>query len=135
MLTTAFLLAQLEPPEEQAIRDGAGRGSSLFSGEMGLILGAVLVLAALLFFWAFFLRKRPQTQRGSLVLERAEREDPERTGSSGRRRRRKRKAEHPENMPRNPTLAEIGGLPPLRPEDAEPPASEDGSPPSTEPQR
>lgn len=135
MLTPVFILAQLETPEELALRDGRGSGTSLFGGEMGLILGAVLILAALLFFWAFFLRKRPQSQRGSLVLERAPREDPEHTGSSGRRRRRKRKAEHPENMPRNPTLAEIGGLPPLRPEDAEPPASDDSSPPSAEPQR
>ena len=91
-------------------------------------------VAAAVFFWAVFLRKRPQTQRGSFVVTRVRQGDKERVGSSGRRRRRKRKADHPDNMPRNPTLAEIGGLPPLRPDDPVPPA-EEGSTPSPEGQR
>lgn len=135
MLTDFLLLAQTATPEEQIEALKNKDGSPLIGGETGLILGAVLVLVALLFFWAFFLRKRPQTQRGSFVLERAQRENPERYGASGRRRRRKRKVDHPDNMPRNPTLSEIGGLPPLRPDEPEPPAADDGSPPSPQPQR
>ena len=129
------LLAQLDNDKEQAMREAAQRhGSGWLGSDTSLILAAGLALAAVFFFWAFFLRKRPETSRGSLVLERAKRESPERYGSSGRRRRRKRRPEHPENLPRNPTLAEIGGLPPLRPEEPEPPAG-DGPAQSPELQR
>lgn len=121
MLTASFLLAAAAPsPDEEAIREAASRSTSFVGGETTWILAAMLVVAAVVFVWAIFLRKRPETQRGSFVITRARPEDREPTGSSGRRRRRKRKPDHPENLPRNPTLAEIGGLPPLRPDDPEP---------------
>jgi hypothetical protein len=128
MLNAPFLLAAaLAPnPDEEAIREAASRSTPVFGGETTWILGAMLAVAAVVFIWAIFLRKRPQTQRGSFVVTRARPEDRER-GSSGRRRKRKRKADHPENLPRNPTLAEIGGLPPLRPDDPEP-ADGEGAP-------
>ena len=130
------LLAQIENEQERVIREAAQRqgAGSWWGSDTGLILAASLVVAAALFFWAFFLRKRPESRRGSLVLERAKRESPERYGSSGRRRRRKRRPDHPENLPRNPTLAEIGGLPPPRPEEPDPPAG-DGPAQSPELQR
>jgi hypothetical protein len=129
------LLAQLENEQDRAIREAAQRHTSpWWSTDTSLILAAGLALAAVFFFWAFFLRKRPETHRGSMVLERAKRESPERYGSSGRRRRRKRRPDHPENLPRNPTLAEIGGLPPPRPEEPEPPTG-DGPAQSPELQR
>jgi len=127
MLNAPFLLAAVSPnPDEEAIREAASRSAPVFGGETTWILGAMLVVAAAVFIWAIFLRKRPQTQRGSFVVTRARPEDRER-GSSGRRRKRKRKPDHPENLPRNPTLAEIGGLPPLRPDDPEP-AEGEGAP-------
>lgn len=131
------LLAQLENDQERAVREAAARhgpGTNWWNNDTSLILAAALAMAAMFFFWAFFLRKRPETRRGSIVLERAKRESPDRYGSSGRRRRRKRKADHPENLPRNPTLAEIGGLPPPRPEEPDPPAA-DGTTQSPELQR
>ena len=138
MLTAAFILAAASPPppDEEAIREAAGRAAPppFLGGETSWILGAVLIIAAGIFFWAIFLRKRPETQRGSMVLTRARPEDANRLSASGRRRKRKRKPEHPENLPRNPTLAEIGGLPPLRP-DEPPPAAGDGTSPSPETQR
>jgi hypothetical protein len=128
MLNLPFLLAASVPnPDEEAIREAATRSTPSFGSETTWLLGAMLVVVAAVFIWAIFLRKRPQTQRGSFVVTRARPEDRERAGSSGRRRRRKRKPDHPENLPRNPTLAEIGGLPPLRPDDPEP-ADGDGAP-------
>jgi hypothetical protein len=127
MLNAPFLLAAVAPnPDEEAIREAASRSAPLFGGETTWILGAILVVVGVVFIWAIFLRKRPQTQRGSFVVTRARPEARERAGSSGRRRR-KRKPDHPENLPRNPTLAEIGGLPPLRPDDPEP-AEGEGAP-------
>ena len=130
------LLAKLESEQERAMREASERhgAGSWLSNDTSLILAAALVVAAVFFFWAFFLRKRPETRRGSLVLERAKGESPERYGASGRRRRRKRKPDHPDNLPRNHTLAEIGGLPPLRPDEPEPPIG-DGPAQSPELQR
>ena len=109
-------------PEEQGRIDALRKTGPLGGTDTMLIFGAALLLAAALFFWAFFIRKRPQTARGSLVIEKRKKgEADEQVGSSGRRRRRKRRPDHPENLPRNPTLMETGGLPPLRPEDTEPP--------------
>jgi hypothetical protein len=92
--------------------------------DVTIVLAIALVLAAMLFFWAFFLRKRPKNARGSIVVTRREKHSGEAYGSSGRRKHRKRRADHPANWGRNPTLSETGGLPPPRPEEPEsPPAS------------
>src|SRR5258705_7568228 len=96
----SILLAQYESDQERALREAAQRpGGSWWGSDTSLILAAGLALAAVFFFWAFFLRKRPETRRGSLVLERAKRDAPERYGASGRRRRRKRRPQHPDNLP------------------------------------
>jgi len=67
------LLAQLENEQERAIREAAQRhnSSGWWGSDINLILAAILALAAVFFFWAFFLRKRPETRQGSIVLERA----------------------------------------------------------------
>lgn len=94
-----------------------------------LVLGAIVVIAALLFFWAFYIRKRPSDKNGIPgLVERRSRsrrsEPPDGSSADGHRVkvRRRRRRHHPENFPRNPTLGETGGLPPVRPdESAEPP--------------
>jgi hypothetical protein len=124
MLKPLWILAQVDPKEVQAIRDAAKSARPKFLGtDVSVILAVVLALSAILFFWAFFLRKRPKTTRGSLVIERADKSghSKEAYGTSGRRKRRKRRPDHPDNWGRNPTLGETGGLPPLRPDEPEAP--------------
>src|SRR5262245_2521246 len=114
MLKHLLLVAQdgLQNPQEEAIRQASKTATSPVIGrDVGYILAAVLILAALLFIWAFFVRKRPKHHHGALVVERAKKGDSEAYGSSGRRRRRKRRPGHPDNWGRNPTLGETGGLP------------------------
>jgi hypothetical protein len=111
-----LLPGPLEPP-----RQFADRGTII-------LLSCLLALAAVVFLWAFFVRKRPKGARGTLIIDANRHRSSQAHGSSGRRRRRKRKDNHPENLGRNPTLSETGGLPPPRPEGTEPP-------PSTEPSR
>ena len=94
--------------------------------EFLIIIGVALILALILFL-VVYLKKKGRRNR---TLERAPRSiyrDAEegkssRDSSSGRTKvRKKRRRTHPDNLPRNPTLGETGGLPPLRPEDpAEP---------------
>ena len=130
MLTRITTLATAAPmgPDDQALQDAARSAKPWFTTDSGLLIGAIVLVVAAIFFWVAFLRRRPSHQRGSLVLERARQGENTRYGASGRRRRRKRRPEHPDNLGRNPTLGETGGLPPPRPE-------AESEPPSPEPQR
>lgn len=124
-----FLLAQAPPPDVTS--DGLTvlslNGHELFL--LSLAVGAVAVLVVL---WAVFIRKpdrpghrrrRHHSEQGwgldpagiddedegteKKTVDEAEVEDD---AGHGRRRRRRRR----EHRPRNPTLAETGGLPPIR---------------------
>jgi len=77
----------------------------LSSHEVWILFGTISVLVVAFVIWAVFFRKPPRTHSPYLT------ERPTRAvaGRSGRRRRRRR-----EHRPRNPTLAETGGLPPPR---------------------
>ncbi|HTH47725.1 MAG TPA: hypothetical protein VMB21_09465 [Candidatus Limnocylindria bacterium] len=102
--------------------DGASR--QVLGGTMPVI-GALLALVCLLLAWAVFLRKpQGRRERGRLIESKSSSHGSHRSASggestskSGRRRRRREK-----KRPRNPTLAETGGLPPLG-------AGDSGSPP------
>jgi hypothetical protein len=87
-----------------------------------IVLGALLVLAILLFFWVLVFhkprrrhrkRKHHHSHRGQF-----------KKGTDGIREmiRQRRHGHHRhEHQPLNPTLAQTGGLPPLRDEDKPPP--------------
>jgi hypothetical protein len=130
MLNLLFILAQIpDSPELEAMKNTRKSSQKLFGTDITIVLGAALVLTAALFFWAFFLRKRPKHMRGALVVERADKHSRE-TGTSGRRKRRKRRPDHPDNWGRNPTLEETGGLPPERQPEPEEPPSGSTTPPA-----
>jgi hypothetical protein len=133
MLKPMWILAQVvDRKEVEAMRDAAKASRPKFLGtDFSVLLAVVLALSAILFFWAFFLRRRPKTARGALVIERADKHkhSKEAFSSSGRRKRRKRRPEHPDNWGRNPTLGETGGLPPVRPEEPDEPEEPETPPP------
>ena len=79
-----------------------GVGMHAFSGVGPVLIGVGVITVALLV-WAVFLRRGPRRARARLLQD----EPP----SSGHRRRRHRRREH---RPSNPTLAETGGLPPVK---------------------
>jgi type VI protein secretion system component VasK len=87
-----------------------------------LIMLAVLCLAALCVgTWALFFRKprrrrhrHGQGHHASAAADRSEAVDEDDADSSGHRHRRKRRRSRGDHLPRNPTLAETGGLPPVR---------------------
>jgi hypothetical protein len=76
--------------------------------DLTVLLGAVAFLVLLFLVWALFLRKRPQPTAGWNFQSQSQVRGED---SSSRRRRRRRP-----HRPRNPTLAETGGLPPARPD-------------------
>jgi hypothetical protein len=106
-------------------------GSTMRDGL--IVTGAILLVAAGLILWAVAVRKRhrrhsaphrPHYSHHSGVQSAEEEGDESRHSSHSRRRRRRRR----EHLPRNPTLAETGGLPPKR---SEIPARPPQNPPPT----
>jgi hypothetical protein len=92
------------------------------------IFGAIGAVTLLLLLWAMFLRKK---RRQHHTHHHSRRHTPEADGMAEAPRRRqsdppqekrRRRHSHRRRRPRNPTLAETGGLPPLRPEDPSEPA-------------
>jgi hypothetical protein len=124
-------LAQVK--DAQDLLDTGIRGGGFSDTTDSLIvLGFILLLATALFSWAYFLRKRPVENLGSHVLVRpssrrsrhasSRRADPSgSTETETTRRMRVRKRRRAEELRRNPTLDETGGLPPLRPEEPDGP--------------
>ena len=120
---------QLDAKDVDVMKDVVRNSSpKLFGADLVVVLSVALGLTAIVFFWAFFIRKRPKEARGALVVERAEKHSREAHGASGRRKRRKRRPDHPDNWGRNPTLGETGGLPPVRSQDPEAPSEPDSPP-------
>jgi hypothetical protein len=106
------LLAVIDPAElAQAAKPGRGTMSSL-----GVVLLAALVVALGVILWAVFVRQRPGRRERGTLQDAPEPSEPEERGSRRRRRRR-------EHRGRNPTLSEIGGLPPRREGPPSPPTS------------
>ncbi len=81
--------------------------------EIAMVLGAAGLVTVLAVLWAVFIRKRA-TGAGRYLQNAnrpARQNDPDSDSRSDKRRRRKRR-----HRRRNPTLAETGGLPPIRTE-------------------
>ena len=107
------------------VSPGPNNGARLGVYDLLLLLGALFGLTLLLVIWAKYLRreKRPRRRSSSAkdhelvpVVKANEEEDEEEDedgepGTNHRRKFRKRRRDH---RGRNPTLAETGGLPPLR---------------------
>ena len=90
-----------------------------------LLFGAMASTALLALAWAAFLRRKhhrrhkhhhghwQSSQATETPVDSTDADAP--SGSGKRRRRRRHSGRH--HRPRNPTLAETGGLPPIRPEE------------------
>jgi hypothetical protein len=124
MLTFRYFLAAVsaDPLNEGHVLEG--EASKLFGynvRDMVLLLGMAFILASALFLYAYVTRKK---KRATIALANSRaiyRAEPDDDSEPRRHRKRRRRREHPEFLPRNPTLQETGGLPPLRPEEpAEP---------------
>jgi hypothetical protein len=122
MICLAVFLAELDDYffKQRATESGL----SVSTHESIFLFGVLLALTVALFIWAYFLRRKRNRRRSkrkhssSSSQNNAENVVTLLQGGRRRRRRHRRRREH---RPRNPTLAETGGLPPIRPEDQPPP--------------
>lgn len=109
MERVSFFLAQIDA-KDGIVADLQKTGIS--QNNLTLLFSAVGVVTLLVIIWAVFLRKRPDdsSRRYSYPLRNSQKENTGESGANtGRRSRRRRK-----RRARNPTLAETGGLPPIR---------------------
>jgi hypothetical protein len=105
MATPGFLAGAFRIAEENSLRGLIPPGSTL--AQVVIYAGALLVVALAVFVWAAFFRKQRHRRRHS----------PHHHSRPGSRRH-----QHSEEPERPRTLAETGGLPPLR--NQQPPPSE-----------
>ena len=110
MTPLPLFFAQIETFINQPVK----RSVSTSVRDALIIVGCALVLAVILFAGVFVFRKRRSHHGHHYPTGPVNDEEP--APSRRRSRRRHRKPSHPEKRPRNPTLSETGGLPPLRQE-------------------
>jgi hypothetical protein len=82
-----------------------------------MIFGALFSVISLVFGWAIFVRKRRRKRkhRYHYPSKDAHRLSQEHADEESRSRKRKWRRRRRDHRPRNPTLSETGGLPPIRP--------------------
>ena len=90
------------------------------SGNFFILGGALLLVIGVVFFWAVAIRKREDrytSHRERLRHHRSSSGEKSKPAPSAqhshKRKHRKRRSSHP-RYPKNPTLDETGGLPPIR---------------------
>ncbi len=98
------------PPEKPTVLFG------LTLQDLLLILGAAAVLAVILFLAVYLTRKGRRGDSVARSPKASYAPEPIYSGHSSRRAkfRKKRRRNHAEQLSRNPTLGETGGLPPVR---------------------
>jgi hypothetical protein len=100
-----------------------GKITGLLLGDVLLILAAAVALLLILILWAKYLRNaRPKKRRSGgekVIRNSASSESTEQSDAEAEdeRRRYKFRYKRREHRSRNPTLAETGGLPPVRTEE------------------
>jgi len=115
------LLAQSLIPND--VIPGGWHWMGLTLKELLILLGAVALVTSMLLVWAVYFRKRPRahshhhhhhhSHNQTNSSDSTNQSNGEEGGQRRYRRKRRRRRDH---RPRNPTLAETGGLPPLRSE-------------------
>ena len=123
MINLAVFLAEID---EEILKQGATQGGLHHSTHETIFLFAVLLAMTLaLFFCAYVMyrKRRHGLSRSPYPPSLTKNEVGEKAGATpAARRRRKWRRRRREHRPRNPTLAETGGLPPIRSEDQPPSA-------------
>ena len=120
MLTGLLLLGQAP---SLSLEPKAPKVTGFRVGDTLTIVGVGLALAFVLFLFVY-LTRRKRGRNSSVPSSRVLISSHGRaSGGSGRARVKKRRHRHPDNLPRNPTLGETGGLPPPRSEEPSEPAA------------
>lgn len=124
MLTKMLLLAAQTASHlpEQLSPEPPSKVLGLSLRDISLVLGVVAILALSLFLYVYWTRRDRRgylSRTGGREIRRAERRSHREShnDTDERERVKKKRRRHPDFLPRNPTLGETGGLPPIRPDE------------------
>ena len=117
--TASDVERQLPPPQQPSKLLG------LSVRDICLLLGLIAVIALSLYLFVYLTRqkRRRRISRSGPEMWGADRQTQPSERREKRIRIRKKRAQHPDFRPRNPTLGETGGLPPVRPDEPTQPAT------------
>lgn len=113
MLKMPYILADMSDLNPIHTTPAGGGGGGWLLSDAVIILGAVLGLVLVIVIWAVFIRKRENRHYNTLKVPNTRSREENREGGRHRRRRKHHRRDH---RGRSPTLAETGGLPPMRTE-------------------
>jgi hypothetical protein len=116
MLKSIAILGEMALRPEDNLPKTGGIFQKGFGGDWLLIVGIGAALAILLFLVVYLSRGRRARSKGLVRSSRVLYQENRNSSGRSNGKVRKRRRSHPDNLPRNPTLGETGGLPPLRPE-------------------
>ena len=117
-LTPIFADGINNPLDQLPVQPAPRHLLGLRAGDVLLIIGVATALAVALLIWAAFIRK-PKRDDSERVYNSRQYVEEREDGTI--RKRKKRKRQRREHRVRNPTLAEVGGLPPLKSDSTPPP--------------
>lgn len=117
--TPIFAANQVQNPLDQLGVAPAPRNLlGMRATDILLIIAITLLIGLILLTWAVYFRK-PKAERGARTFQSRPYVEEREDGTIRKRKKRKRLRRH--HRERNPTLAEVGGLPPLKGDSAPPP--------------
>ena len=117
-LTPIFAAAVNNPLDALPVQPAPRTLLGMRVGDMMVLIGIATLLALALLIWAVFIRK-PKRESSERVYN--SRQYVEELEDGTIRKRKKRKRQRRDHRGRNPTLAEVGGLPPLKSDSPPPP--------------
>jgi hypothetical protein len=118
MLKSIAFLGELALRPEDNLPKTGGIFQKGSMGDVLLIVGVGLALATVLFLVVYLSRGKRARRKGMVRSSRVLYNEGGRPSNGSNGKIRKRRRSHPDNLPRNPTLGETGGLPPLRPDNS-----------------
>ena len=111
------LLAEA-PSDSLGLPVGAAGGAHSFRAvDILVVIVAILLVMTLLICWAIFIRK-PRNEQTRTRIYKSHSHAEEELDDGTVRKRKRHKTPRRSHRTRNPTLAEAGGLPPVRPSDS-----------------
>lgn len=118
ILTPIFAAAVNNPFDALPVQPAPRTLLGMRLGDMMVLIGIAVLLALALLIWAVFIRK-PKRESSERVYNSRPYVEEREDGTI--RKRKKRRRQRREHRTRNPTLAEVGGLPPMKSDSTPPP--------------
>jgi hypothetical protein len=117
-LTPIFAGVVSNPLDQLPVQPAPRNLLGMRVGDIMLMIGVAFLVGLALLIWAVYIRK-PKSETSERVYNSRPYAEEREDGTI--RKRKKRRRQRRDHRTRNPTLAEVGGLPPLKTDSTPPP--------------